>query len=164
MTTDSAAPSYKGFRFPAEIINYAVWLYYRCSLSFRDVEDLLFARGMVVTYESVRQWCRKLGQQYANPLRCRWARPGDTWHLDEGFLTIQGKRYDRWRAVDQDGTVLDILVPSRRNQAAATKVFRKLLTGWQYVPPGIITDQLASDGAAKREVLPRVEHRQRRYL
>jgi putative transposase len=164
MTTNTAAPSYKGFRFPAEIINHAVWLYHRFSLSFRDVEDLLFARGIVVTYESVRQWCKKFGQTYANELRRRRARPGDKWHLDEVFLTINRKRHYLWRAVDQDGNVLDILVQSRRNKAAAKKVFRKLLKGCQYVPRVIVTDQLKSYGAAKRELLPSVEHRQHRYL
>ena len=129
MTTSTSAPSYKGFRFPAEIINHAVWLYHRFSLSFRDVEDLLFTRGIVVTYESVRQWCKKFGQTYANELRRRRARPGDKWHLDEVFLRINRKRHYLWRAVDQDGNVLDILVQSRRNKAAAKKFFRKLLKG-----------------------------------
>ncbi len=88
MTIDNAAPSYRGFRFPAEIIQHAVWLYHRFSLSFRDVEELLFARGVTVTYETVRQWCRKFGQTFANQLRRRRARPGDKWHLDEVFLKI----------------------------------------------------------------------------
>ena len=91
-TTAAAASSYKGFRFPAEIISYAVWLYFRFNLSFRDVEDLLAERGVLVTYESVRQWCLRFGQEYANQLRQRQARPGDKWHLDEVFLTINGKR------------------------------------------------------------------------
>ena len=172
MTTDTAAPSYKGFRFPVEIINHAVWLYYRFSLSFRDVEDLLFARGIVVTYETVRQWCRKFGQTYANALRRRRARPGDTWRLDEVFLKINRKRHYLWRAVDQDGNVLDLLVQSRRNQAAGALWAKKflaqgapqLLKGCTYVPRVLITDKLTSYGAAKREVLPSVEHRQSRYL
>ncbi len=156
--------SYKGFRFPHEIISHAVWLYHRFSLSFRDVEELLFARGIVVTYETVRQWCRKFGQAYANQLRRRRARPGDKWHLDEVFLKINGKTHYLWRAVDQDGNVLDILVQSRRNKAAAKKFFRKLLKGCTYVPRVMITDKLGSYGAAQREVLPSVEHRQSRYL
>ncbi|MDP9313633.1 MAG: IS6 family transposase [Chloroflexota bacterium] len=164
MTTDTAATSYKGFRFPAEIIAHAVWLYHRFSLSFREVEELLFARGIVVTYETVRQWCRKFGQTYANQLRRRRARPGDKWHLDEVFLKINGKRHYLWRAVDQDGHVLDILVQNRRNKGAAKKFFRKLLKGCTYVPRVLITDKLASYGAAKREILPSVEHRQSRYL
>ncbi len=162
---DTTAPkAYKGFRFPHEIISHAVWLYHRFSLSFRDVEELLFARGIVVTYETVRQWCRKFGQAYANQLRRRRARPGDKWHLDEVFLKINGKTHYLWRAVDQDGNVLDILVQSRRNKAAAKKFFRKLLKGCTYVPRVMITDKLGSYGAAQREVLPSVEHRQSRYL
>ncbi len=124
MTPDTATPSYKGFRFPHDIISHAVWLYFRFTLSFRDVEELLAERGIVVTYETVRQWCRKFGQSYANELRRRRARPGDTWHLDEVFLKINGKTHYLWRAVDQDGNVLDILVQSRRNKQAAKKFFR----------------------------------------
>ncbi len=164
MTPDTATPSYKKFRFPQDIISHAVWLYFRFTLSFRDVEELLAERGIVVTYETIRQWCRKFGQSYANELRRRRARPGDTWHLDEVFLKINGKTHYLWRAVDQDGNVLDILVQSRRNKQAAKKFFRKLLKGCTYVPRVLITDKLASYGAAKREVLPSVEHRQSRYL
>ncbi len=164
MMTGSATPSYKGFRFPQEIISHAVWLYHRFSLSFRDVEELLFARGIEVTYETIRQWCRRFGQTYANQLRRRRPHPGDKWHLDEVFLKIGGQRHYLWRAVDQDGNVLDILVQSRRNKAAATKFFRKLLKGCTYVPRVIITDKLGSYSAAKRDCLPRVEHRQSRYL
>ncbi len=160
----ATASSYKGFRFSKEIISHAVWLYYRFSLSFRDVEELLYERGITVTYETVRQWCRKFGQAYANQLRHRRARPGDKWHLDEVFLKINGKRHYLWRAVDQQGNVLDILVQSRRNKGAAKKFFHKLLKGCEYVPRVIITDKLGSYGAAKREVLPGVEHRQSRYL
>ncbi len=164
MTTDTAAPWYKGFRFPQEIIAHAVWLYHRFSLSFRDVEELLFARGIVVTYETIRQWCLKFGQTFANALRRRRAQLGDKWHLDEVFLKIRGQTHYLWRAVDQDGNVLDILVQSRRNKAAAKKFFRKLLKGCTYVPRVMVTDKLASYSAAKREVLPGVEHRQSRYL
>ncbi len=164
MTIPATAPSYKGFRFPQEIISHAVWLYFRFSLSYRDVEELLAERGIVVTYETVRQWCLKFGQQYANQLQRRRPNPGDQWHLDEVFLKINGKTQYLWRAVDQDGNVLDILVQSRRNKAAAKKFFRKLLAGCQYVPRVLISDKLASYGAAKREVLPGVEHRQSRYL
>ncbi len=162
---DSTLPvSYKGFRFSQEIISHAVWLYHRFSLSFRDVEEILYERGVVVTYETVRQWCRKFGQAYANQLRRRRPRPGDKWHLDEVFLKINGRTHYLWRAVDQNGNVLDILVQSRRNKDAAKKFFRKLLKGCEYVPRVIITDKLKSYGAAKREMLPGVEHRQSRYL
>ena len=155
---------YKHHRFPAEIISHGVWLYFRFCLSSRDVEELLFARGVMVTYEAIRQWCRKFGQEYANQLRRRRPRPGDTWHLDEVFLTINGARHYLWRAVDQDGHVLDILVQSRRNKKAAKKFFRTLLKGLMYVPRVIVTDQLKSYVAAKQEMLPGVEHRQHRYL
>ena len=114
MTSFAAALLYKGFRFPAEIIGHAIWLYFRFSLSYRDVEELLAARGVEVTYETVRQWSLKFGQHYANELRRRRARPGDKWHLDEVFITINGKTHYLWRAVDQHGAVLDILVQRRR--------------------------------------------------
>ena len=129
MTTLITATPYKGHRFPQEIISHAVWLYYRFSLSYRDVEELLAERGIVVTYETVRQWCLKFGKQYANQLRRRRPKPGDKWHLDEVFLKINGQISYLWRAVDQDGNVLDILVQSRRNKQAAKKFFRKLLMG-----------------------------------
>jgi putative transposase len=164
MTVPATPEHYKHHRFPAEIISHGVWLYYRFCLSYRDVEELLFARGVIVTYEAIRQWCRKFGQAYANQLRRRRPRLGDKWHLDEVFLTINGVRHYLWRAVDQDVHVLDILVQSRRNKKAAKRFFRKLLKGCQYVPRVIITDKLASYGAAKRELLPRLEHRQHRYL
>jgi len=155
---------YKNHRFPAEIISHSVWLYYRFCLSYRDVEELLFVRGVTVSYEAIRKWCRKFGQQYANQLRRRRPQPGDKWHLDEVFLTINNERYYLWRAVDQDGTMLDILVQRRRDKHAAKRFFRKLLKGCRYVPRVIITDKLESYGAAKQEMLPGVEHRQYRYL
>ena len=164
MTTNTTSPSYIGFRFPQEIISHAVWLYFRFNLSFRDVEEILAARGVIVTYETVRQWCRKFGQHVANRLRRRRAQPGDNWHADEVFLKINGETHYLWRAVDQDGNVLDILVQRRRNKRAAIKFFRKLLKGCTYVPRVLITDKLASYRAATREILPSVEHRQRRYL
>src|SRR5215211_5416153 len=158
MDTLSALTTYKNHRFPAEIISHAVWLYFRFCLSFRDVEELLCERGITVTYEAIRKWCRKFGQQYANQLRRRRPRLGDKWHLDEVVLTIKGERHYLWRAVDQDGTVLDILVQCRRNKRAAKKFLRKLLKGLTYVPRVIITDELKSYGAAKREFLPGIEH------
>ena len=156
MKETSAPPSYKRHRFPPEIIAHAVWLYFRFTLSYRDVEELLAERGVVVTYETIRQWCRKFGQPYANELRRRRPRTGDKWHLDEVFITINGQAHYLWRAVDQDGNVLDILVQRRRNQAAAKKFFRKLLKGLDYVPRVLITDKLPSYGAARRAVLPSV--------
>ncbi len=164
MQTTTTSSPYTGFRFPQEIISHAVWLYFRFSLSYRDVEELLAQRGNSVSYETIRQWSQKFGQTYANQLRCRRARPGDKWFLDEVFLKINGKTHYLWRAVDQEGNVLDILVQSRRNKAAAKKFFRRLLKGCEYVPRVIVTDKLASYGAAKREVLPSVKHRQHKRL
>ncbi len=163
MQTTTPSP-YKGFRFPQEIISHALWLYHRFSLSYRDVEELLFARGVTVTYETVRQWCRKFGQQYANELRRRRPKTGDKWHLDEVFLKINGKTSYLWRAVDQNGNVLDILVLSRRNKVAAKKFFRKLLKGCTYVPRVLITDKLGSYEAAKKEAMASVEHRRHKRL
>jgi putative transposase len=140
----SSINRYKNHRFLAEIISHTVWLYFRFCLSYRDVEELPFSRGVIVTYEAIRKWCRKFGQGYANQLRRRRPQPGDKWHLAEVSLTSHGERHYLWRAVDQGGTVLDILVQSRRNKQAAKKFFRKLLKGCQYVPRVIITDQLKS--------------------
>jgi len=117
-------------------------------------------RGVVLTYETVREWCLNFGQTYANDLRRRSPRPGDRWHLDEVFLKINGRIHYLWRAVDQNGDILDILVQSRRDQKAAKKFFRKLLKGLRYVPRLIITDKLKSYSAAKAEVMPSVEHAQ----
>jgi putative transposase len=153
-----------GHRFPAEVISHAVWLYHAFSLSFRDVELLLAARGIVVSYESVRRWCKKFAESFADCLRRRRPRPGDKWHLDEVFIRIQGVQHYLWRAVDRDGVVLDILVQPRRDAKAAKRFFRRLLKGLQYVPRVIMTDKLRSYGVARRQLLPKVEHRQIRYL
>jgi putative transposase len=134
MNTTTPPSRYKHYRFPTEIISHGVWLYYRFCLSYRDVEELLFARGITVTYESIRKWCRKFGQQYANQLRGRRPRLGDKWHLDEVFFTIHGERHYLWRAVDQDGHILDILAQRRRDKTAAKQFFRKLLKTCLYVP------------------------------
>ncbi len=157
-------PSYKGFRFPAEIIGHCVWLYHRFPLSFREIEEMMLGRGNILSYETVRQWCAKFGQTYANALRRRRARPGDKWHVDEVFITISGQRRYLWRAVDQHGNVLDILVTSRRDTTAANRFFRKLLKGLEYVPRVLITDKLRSYGAARRRVMRSVEHRRSTYL
>src|SRR5690242_7663402 len=142
MTT--ALPAcYKGHRYPTEIIAHAVWLYFRFTLSYRDVEELLAARGIHVTDETIRQWCLKFGQLYANQLKRRRPHPGDKWHLDEVFLKINGRTHYLWRAVDQYGNVLDILVTSKRDRHAAKRFFRKLLKGCRYAPRVIITDKWA---------------------
>ena len=119
---------------------------------------------MIVTHETIRQWCAKFGPVYAAGLRRRQPRPGDKWHLDEVFLTINGRRHYLWRAVDQDGNVLDILVQPRRDAKAAKRFFRKLLTKQCRVPRVLVTDKLRSYQAAHRAVMPSVEHRQSRYL
>ena len=155
---------YRGFRFPAEIIAHAVWLYHCFSLSLREVELILAERGIVVSYESIRAWGLRFGRAFAKTLQRRRPRPGDKWHLDEVFLRIRGKVHYLWRAVDQHGTVLEILVQSRRNAKAAKRFFKKLLKGLRYVPRVIVTDKLRSYGAAKRKILPAVEHRQSQYL
>ena len=154
---------YHRHRFPAEIISHCVWLYFRFALSFRDVEEMLAMRGVSLSYETVREWCLKFGQPYANGLRHKSPRPGDRWHLDEMFLKINCRLHYLWRAVDQDGDVLDILVQSRRDKKAAKKFFRKLLKGLRYVPGVIITDKLKSYSAARAEVMPSVEHLQQKY-
>ncbi len=174
MQTVTTSSSSSGFRFPQEVISHAVWLYFRFSLSYRDVEERLAARGIIVTYETICQWSRKFGQTYANQLRRRRARPGDKWFMDEVFLKINGKTSYLWRAVDQDGNVLDILVQSRHGypkgvKAAARKFFRKVLKGCTYVPRVLITGypggvKLGSYEAAHNEVMPSVEHRRHRRL
>ena len=138
------AARYKGYRYPIEVIGHAVWLYHRFALSLRDVEELMLARGVVVSYETIRSWCAKFGPDYAAQLRRRRPRPGDKWHFDEVFVKINGTTHYLWRAVDQHGNVLDILVQSRRNAVAAKRFFRKLLKGLRYVPRVIVTDKLAS--------------------
>jgi putative transposase len=155
---------YKRHRFPGEIISHAVWLYYRFLLSYRDVEELLAERGIAVSYETIRRWCRKFGQAFADGLRRRRARPGDKWHLDEVQLKINGRKHWRWRAVDQEGMVLDILVQERRNRTAAERFLRRVLDGCGGPPRVIVTDKLASYPPAIRRVLPGVEHRRHKRL
>jgi putative transposase len=160
---NAKTPGYRGHRFPPEIISHAVWLYYRFCLSFRDVEDLLAERGVIVSYETIRQWSRKFGAAYARKLKRREGRLGDTWHLDELFVTIQGKRQYLWRAVDQDGDVIDILVQPRRDRRAAERFFRKLLKGQGSEPRRLVTDKLRSYSAAHRTIMPSVIHDTSRY-
>ena len=154
---------YHRHRFPPEIISHAVWLYHRFGLSLREVEDLLAERGVTVSYEAIRYWCAKFGPCYAAKLRRRQGRLGDTWFLDEVFVTIRGHRHYLWRAVDQDGDVLDILVQRRRNASAARRFFRKLLKGQGREPRRLVTDKLGSYAAARRSVMPSVVHDTRRY-
>ena len=154
----SHAPSYHGYRFPPEIISHAVWLYHRFCLSFRDAEDLLAQRGITVTYETIRQWCRTFSPAYVRRLRRRRGRMGDTWYLDELFVTIQRPPQYLWRAVDEDGDELDILVQLRRNRRAAIRFFRQVLKGQGREPRRLVTDKLRSYPAACRTVMPSVVH------
>ena len=159
----SGRSRYYGHRFPPEIISYAVWVYHRFCLSFRDVEDLLAERGIIVSYETIRIWCQKFGPGYARNLNRRQGRLGDTWHLDEVFIRINGQQHYLWRAVDQDGDVIDILVQPRRDQRAAERFFRRLLRGQGKEPFRIVTDKLRSYSAALRRILGEVAHSTERY-
>ncbi len=154
---------YKGHRFPCEIISHTVWLYHRFTLSLRDVEDLMAERGVIVSYETIRCWCLKFGPQYAKSIRRKQGRLGDIWHVDELFVRIQGRRVYLWRAVDQDGDVLDILVTRRRDKRAAKRFFRKVLKEQGQPPWQLITDKLKTYPAAHREVFPSVEHKTGQY-
>jgi putative transposase len=156
--------SYKNHRYPVEVVSHCVWLYFRFPLSYREVEELMLERGVIVSYETIRRWCLKFGQAYANSLRRRRPQPGEKWHLDEVFIKINGEQKYLWRAVDADGQVLDILVQTRRDKAAARRFFRKLLKKTRSVPRVIVTDKLKSYGAAHREVMPSVEHRSHKGL
>ncbi len=135
---------YRGHRFPKEIISWCVWLYFRFGVSFRDVEEMMAGRGVLLSYETVRRWCDKFGHQFAGSLRRRRPRTGDKWHLDEVALKIRGKRHWLWRAVDQHGVVLDILVQERRDQASAERFLRCVLQSCEHEPRVVITDKLAS--------------------
>ncbi|MDQ0904514.1 putative transposase [Streptomyces canus] len=141
-----------------------MWLYHRFPLSFREVEELMLERGIVLSYETVRRWCVKFGPAYARELRRRRPRPGDKWHLDEVFIKINGEQKYLWRAVDQDGMVLDILVQNQRDKTAARRFFRRLMKKTRTVPRVVVTDRLRSYGAAHREVMPSVEHRSHKGL
>jgi putative transposase len=156
-------PSYQRHRFPSEIISHAVWLYHRFYLSFREVEELLAERGITVTYETLRQWRQKFGTVYARKMKKRQGRLGDTWYLDEVCITIQGGHQYLWRAVDQDGDTIDILVQRRRNQRAAERFFRRLLKGQGREPRWLVTDKLRSYGAAHRTIMPTVHHKNHVY-
>ena len=156
---------YRGHRFPEEIISQCVWLYFSFCLSLRDVELMMAARGVQLSYETIRRWCDKFGQSYAAKLKRKRPKIGDKWHMDEVFLKINGVQHYLWRAVDQYGAVIDILVQPKRDRLAAIRFFRKLLrTSGGRRPRVMITDKLRSYGAAKRVVMPRVAHRQHRYL
>ena len=157
-------PRYARHRFPGEVISHAVWLYFRFPLSLRMVEETLAARGIEVSHETVRQWALKFGQGFANQVRRRLPATGDKWHRDEVVINIASRKHWLWRAVDQHGIVLDILVQSRRDAKAAKRLLRKLLKKQGRAPRVMITDKLASYAVAKRVVMPGVEHRQHKGL
>jgi putative transposase len=150
--------TYKRFRYPPQIIGHAIWLYHRFTLSFRDIEEILASRGIVVSYESIRQWCIKLAPGMARKLKKKQGSLGDQWYLDEVFIKINGQQYYLWRAVDQDGCELDILVTKRRDKEAAIKFFKKLFAGQPQSPRRIVTDKLRSYTAALRDLKCDVEH------
>ena len=149
---------------PGGVISHAVWLYHRFPLSYREVEELLLARGIVVSHETIRQWCDKFGPQYAAALRRRRPQAGDKWHLDEVFIKVNGVRQYLWRAVDQDGNVLDILVQSKRNAKAAKRFMAKLMKKQRRVPRVLVTDKCRSYGPAHRDLMGSVEHRSHQGL
>jgi len=144
--------SFKRHRFPPDVIRQTVWLYFRFTMSLRDIEDLLAERGIDVTYETVRCWANKFGPAIAANIRKRRHRADCVWHLDEMVVRIGGKRMYMWRAVDKEGEVLDVLVQKRRNKKTALKLLRKLLKNQGFVPEAIVTDGLASYRAALREM------------
>lgn len=144
--------SYKRHRFPPNVIQHAVWLYFRFTLSLRDVEELLAQRGVEVSYETIRCWTVKFGRQFAHNLRRSRPKPTGRWHLDEMVVKIRGNRMFLWRAVDDEGEVLDMLVQERRNKGAALRLLRKLLRNQGVRPNAIITDKLASYRAAARDL------------
>ena len=143
---------YHGHRFRAVVISCAVRWYFRFQLSLRNIEELLFERGIVVSYETIRRWCDKFGAGFAHRVKTARRKPGTTWHLDEVFVTLRGEPYLLWRAVDQHGAELDILLQKRRDKAAAKRFFKRVLASCPEVPRKIVTDQLRSYPAAKAEI------------
>ena len=162
-TTKHQSISYSSYRFPPEVISYAVWLYFRFPLSLRMVEEMLAARSIDVTYETVRRWTQRSGQQVAKNIRHRSVAFGDKWHLDEVVIKINGRTWWLWRAVDQNGAVLDVLVKSRRNTQAAARLMRKLIR-CHGLPRVMITDKLKSYAAANKDLGLKFEHRQHKGL
>ncbi len=154
---------YKRHRFPSEIIQYAVWLYHRFNMSHRDIEDLLSERGIEVSYESIRLWCNKFGPHYARRLKRKHQGYGDTFYIDEVFVKIHGKQHYLWRAVDQDGEVVDVFLQTRRDGATAKRFFKRLLRNHRNEPRKIVTDKLKSYGFAHRELIPESIHDTSQY-
>ena len=154
---------YKRHRFSPEIIQYVVWLYHRFNLSARDIEDLMAERGIAVSYESIRLWCIKFGLKYAKRLKRRHCSYGDTFYFDEVFVRIRGVHYYLWRAVDQDGEVVDVFLQRRRDGAAAKRFFKRLLHARGNEPRRIVSDKVRSYGVAHRELIPDTVHDTARY-
>ena len=150
--------TYKRHRYPPEIISYAVWLYFRFNLSYRDIEDLLSQRGILVSYESIRLWCIKFGSLYSKRLKRKHRGYGDTFYIDEVFVKINGKQNYLWRAVDQDGEVVDVYLQTKRDSAAAKRFFRRLIRNNKGEPRKIVTDKLRSYGVVHREIIPEAIH------
>jgi putative transposase len=155
--------TYKRHRFPPDIISYAVWLYYRFNLSHRDIEDLLAERGITVSREAIRLWCIKFGAIYTRRLKRKHRGYGDTFYIDEVFVKINGKQYYLWRAVDQDGDIVDVYLQAKRDGAAAKRFFRRLLRSHGGEPRKIVTDKLRSYPVAHREIIPESIHVNDRY-
>ncbi|MGY9030398.1 MAG: IS6 family transposase, partial [Rhodobacterales bacterium] len=163
MTKAKHSGAFKGHRFPPEFIAYAVWSYFRFPLSLRDVEDLFAARGIIVSYETIRKWVGKFGTKYAASIRRDRPAPSDKWHLDEVVIPIRGRKFWLWRAIDSNGDVLDILVQSRRNTRAAKRFFRKLFKEYGR-PRVVITDKLGSYSGALKSLAPGIDHRRHKGL
>jgi putative transposase len=155
--------TYKRHRFPPDVISYAVWLYHRFNLSNRDVEDLLAERGISVRYETIRLWCIKFGARYARRLKQWHGGYGDTLYIDEVFVKINGKQHYLWRAVDQDGEVVDVCLQAKRDGTAAKRFFRRLIKSHGGEPRKIVTDKLRSYGVAHRELIPDAIHSTQQY-
>lgn len=163
MTQAEYSGAFKGHRFAPEVISYAIWAYFRFSISLRDVEDLLAERGIVTSHETIRAWVHKFGGRYGKVIRRDRPAPGDKWHLDEVVIMIAGKKHWLWRAVDCNSDVLDILVQARRNKQAADRFFRKLFKN--YGPPRVIvTDKLRSYSAALKALAAGLDHRSHKGL
>jgi len=152
------AVSYKRHRFPRELIAHAAWLYFRFPLSFRLIEEMLLERGIIVSYETIRRWSRKFRTAFARSLRRKPAKRGDIWHLDEARIVIRGQPHWLWRAVDQDGYVLDEILQTRRNTKAARRLLTRLLSRQGARPRRMVTDKLGSYGAARRKLKSSIRH------
>ncbi len=161
MKLPTAFPRLKGFRFPREIIAYAVWAYHRFALSTADVEDLLAERGVIVSRESVRLWINRFGRHFAGCIRRERPKPNDKWHMDEVVITVGGRKFWLWRAIDADGDVLDILVQARRNAKAAKRFFAKLVKQFGS-PRVVVTDKLGSCIKPILTIAPNADHRAQR--